>query len=143
MVLPPRICAREAVLRGLDPGGSEAGEPVLPTAEPDPDDVHVILTGALNELIDQAEIVLPLLGLDPVPRYAGQDGVHVDFAGEQRPDRFHALRVGGYGIAQFTAQQEERPAIDYQLRGLTTFFQMRNCAHRGLSLCARHRSQGA
>ena len=72
--------AREAVLRGLDPGGSEAGEAVLPAAEPDPDDVHVIPAGALEELIHQAEIVLALLGLDPVPRDAGQDGVEVDLA---------------------------------------------------------------
>jgi len=105
--------------------------------------VDVILAGALDELIDQAEIVFALLGLDPVPRDAGQDGVHVDFVGEHRPHHFHALGVRGHGVAEFTAEYEEGFAIHYQLRGLAASFKMRNRAHRGFALCARHQGQGA
>ena len=37
---------------------------------------------AVDALIDDAEIVPPFLGLDPVPRDAGQDGAHVDLVGQ-------------------------------------------------------------
>src|ERR1039457_5847221 len=46
-------------------------------------------------------------------------------------------------VAQFAAEHEERLAIDDQLRGLATLFQMRNRGNRGVGLCARPPGPGA
>jgi hypothetical protein len=105
--------------------------------------MHVILAGAFDELVHQTEIALPFLRLDPVPGNTGQDGVHVDLAGEQRPHHLHALRVGRNGVAQLAAEHQEGLAIDDQLRGLSALFQMRDGRGYGLGLCACHQGQRA
>jgi len=133
----------ESTRVGLHVVLAQGGEPVLPTGEPDPHGANVILAGAFDELIDQAEIVLALFGFDPIPRDAGQDGVHVDLAGEQRPHHLHAFDIGRYGVAQFAAEYEEGLAIHHQLSGMAALFQMGNRGSRRFGLCARHQGQGA
>jgi hypothetical protein len=59
--------AREPLLVGLHPRGREAGEAVLPTAEPEEDDVQIIFPRAGEQSVNEAEIVFAFHRLDPVP----------------------------------------------------------------------------
>ena len=65
----PALCAREAILVGLHPGGREVGVAVFPAPEPHQADALIDQPGVLDGRIHDLEVVLALLGLDPAPPY--------------------------------------------------------------------------
>ena len=94
--------AGEAGLVELDPGGSVTAHAVLPGAEPEQHEVHVMEAGLADQRIDEAEGEFVLSWFDEVPIHGGDQGVevHFDEAGPKRTQVFH---IRGAGVAQFAS----------------------------------------
>ena len=117
--------AREPLLVGFHPFGREAGETVLPTAEPEEDNVQIIFPRTSEQAINKGEIVFAFYRLDPVPPDTHEDGVQVHF-NELRPYRVHVLEAGRSGVVRFTGQNQKRLAVNNQLCGGTPLLQVGN-----------------
>src|SRR5581483_7715560 len=64
---------------GLYPCGHVSTIPVLPRRKPDENQLQVMLSSTLEQIIHQREIEFPFLGFDQFPRDAGNDSVQVQF----------------------------------------------------------------
>ncbi len=98
---------------------------ILPGAEPQQHDVHVVLARLLEDGVSDGEIEMALLRLDLVP-FDGQDhGIEADTL-QPGPQLRQIVRAGGRRIRQFTAQDQIGLAIDHQLFRRTVRRQMRD-----------------
>jgi hypothetical protein len=95
---------------GLDPLGHVVHLAVLPGAEPEQVETHVMIAGLVDEQVDGGEIELPRLGLHLLPVDGSLDRVGVH-AFDDRP---HLGQGGGprAGVIDLAAENEEGGAID-------------------------------
>ena len=101
------------------------GESVFPTGKPKKYEMKTLRAGLFDPMIQNRKIELALNRLQLVPCDGHQHGVDVR-AGEPRQN---AIRLGGGsggGIAQFAAENDERPAVHDQLRGGRPAIEVRN-----------------
>ena len=106
---------REAGLVPLHPGRRIGGHAVLPGAEPEDDEPHVVRARVADELIDRRPVEASLLGLDQLPRHRREHRIQMHGA-QSRPDRRHVGGARGAGIAELAADEQDRLAVDDQLR---------------------------
>ncbi len=137
------LSARETVLVRHDPGRGEVGEPVLPTPEPEPRDVHLVGSRVPDDVVGESEIELTLFGLDPGPGHRSQDRIEPHLR-QMRPRFLHVLGTGGGGVHQLAGQGQERLAVDDKLCRCASFLQMGDGRGGRRGLGARgHQSQRA
>ena len=82
--------------------------------------------GLSEKAIDEREIVLAFDRLNEFPTERGDNGVETH-GGKLRPQRLHVGEAGRRRVVQFAAQNEERLAVNDELRGGAAFLKMRCC----------------
>ena len=102
--------AREAPVVELDPGRRVLRAGVLPGAEPQQHDAHLVLAGLLEQGVDEGEIEAALDGLDLLPGHWYLDGVGLD-VGDGGPDLVQGLGVVA-GVVDLGAEDGEGLAVD-------------------------------
>ncbi len=135
--------AREAPVVELDPFRRVRRACVLPGAEPQQHQVHLVLARLRQEGVDVAEIELALDRLDLFPRHRDLDRVGVDVL-RRRPDLAECRRIVA-GIVDLHAQHRERRAVDEQCRAAAFVHQVRQLRGRGMrarDACGRQRQRG-
>ena len=126
--------AREPLRVALHPGGRVAGHAVLPRPEPQQHEPHPVAARVGEELVEAREVEAAFFRLDELPVDGSEHRVHVEL-GELRPERPEIGGVGGGGVAELAAADQERLPVHDQLDGaaLATQVRQRRAGGRGWS----------
>ena len=121
---------RESRLVALHPSGGVGRHAVLPGAEPENDESHVVGARVSYELIDRRPVESPFHGLDQLPRHRREHRVEVHGA-QPWPVGGHVAGARGAGIAKLAADQQNRLAVDDQLGRIALPTKRRRVGRRG------------
>ena len=124
---------------GLDPLGDVMVLAVLPGAEPEEDDVEMVLAGLVDDEVDVAEVEFVLRGFDLFPVDGGFDGVDVEgFEGGPGDGK----RGGpGAGVVDLRAEEEVGVAIDDEGEVVVAVFEVGNVVGLGAGGGERQRGE--
>ena len=129
---------REPLLVLLDPHRRVARGAILPTGEPQENDLQMVFPGFLQEAVNKAELEFAFGGFHLRPRYAGQHAIQVA-RNQSWPDFLHVFHAGRGVVSHLSRHRQKRLAIHDQLRGSALFPEVRD-ARGGLSV-ARDRNR--
>ncbi len=117
----------------FDPVGHVVTQAVLPTAEPEENQLEFVLPRVLDQIVDEGKVESPFLRLNQAPRNHGEDRVQVHFR-KRRPDSLHVGPAGRAGIVELPAEHQVRFTVDDELGRISVLPEMREIFVR---LCGR------